>query len=190
MTDPPSRLIQGFARPKYPRVNPPSRLVEEVLALPFVEVPARGESAVQAQVQAPFQAKRFCIYADDATKLRVFLYFGATLAGAHSAIEMPAALFADGPASDTAPFVLHCSECGAPTASEAPQCRHCNAPFTWRVSEVAYGTYGIHLNFPPLPPGLYIHARFTNRSDKSIGVDSAFIGIGRHFFQEDHPIVE
>jgi hypothetical protein len=150
---------------------------EEIVALPFVEVPPRGEAFTKWILQEHFKAKRFCIYADDATKLRVELQFGHNVGGTGLGMAMPAAIFSDGPAVDRTPFVLHCSECGAPTKEAAPKCSYCGAPFTWRLTETAYGQSGLALDFPPLGPGMYLEAKFTNRSDKSIGVDAAFIGL-------------
>ena len=150
---------------------------EEVVALPFLEVPPRGEAMAQIVLQEPFKAKRFCVYADDATKLRVELRFGVYVGGTSlAAAAMPAAMFSDGPAVDRTPFVLHCSECGAPTKEAAPKCSYCQAPFTWRLTETAYGQSGLALDFPPLMQGMCLEAKFKNRSDKPIGVDAAFIG--------------
>ena len=114
------------------------------------------------------------------TKLRVELVFGARYKGGTSSYHaMPAAIFSDGPAVDRAPFVLHCSECGAPTAEAAPVCSYCRAPFTWRLTETAYGQSGLALDFPPLRPGMSISVKFKNRGDKAIGVDAAFVGLVR-----------
>ena len=156
------------------------REVEEVFSLPFVEVAPRSEAHAQGVLQTHFRAKRFCIYADDATKLRVTLHFGCEIGGTSSNVQMPAAIFADGPAVDRTPFVLHCSECGAPTKEAAPKCSYCSAPFTWRLTETAFGQSGLALDFPTMPPGVVLAAHFSNRSDKAIGVDAAFVGITAH----------
>lgn len=161
--------------------NPPvTRYYEEVFSLPFVEVPARGSASTQAPVQTFFRAKRFCLYADDASKLRVHLHFGCEVGGTSSTVEMPAALFSDGPVVDRTPFVLHCSECGAPTKEAAPKCAYCSAPFTWRLTETAFGQSGLALTFPTISPGVSLVAQFSNRSDHPIGVDAAFIGVSAH----------
>lgn len=165
--------------PKHPHLRAPvlTSETEEIVALPFVEVPPRGDAHTNACLQVHFRATRFCVYADDATKLRVHLYFGATVGGTSSNVEMPAALFADGPVTDRQPFVLHCSECGAPTKEAQPKCAHCGAPFTWRLTETAFGQAGLALDFPTLTPGCSIQATFRNRSAKAIGVDAAFVGL-------------
>jgi hypothetical protein len=149
---------------------------EEVVPLPFVEIPARGEAWTAVTLQTDFKAKRFCVYADDATKLRVELRFGVTTGGTSLGMTIPAAIFSDGPAVDRTPFVLHCSECGAPTKEAAPKCSYCQAPFMWRLTETAYGQSGLALDFPSLAQGMQLEANFKNRSDKAIGVDAAFIG--------------
>jgi hypothetical protein len=149
---------------------------ESVFSLPFLLVPPRATARTSNRLQEHFKAKRFCVYADDSTKLRVELWFGCQLGGTSSHVHMPAGLFADGPTVDRSPFVLHCSECGAPTKDAEPKCRHCGAPFTWRVTETAYGQSGLALDFPMLGPGVELAASFTNRSDKAVGVDAAFVG--------------
>ena len=149
---------------------------EAVVSLPFVDVPAQSTACTHVVLQAHFRAKRFCVYADDATKLRVHLWFGSEVGGTSSNVEMPAAMFADGPVSDRSPFVLHCSECGAPTKEAAPKCSYCGAPFTWRLTETAFGQSGLALDFPTLPPGCTLQARFSSRGHEAIGVDAAFIG--------------
>lgn len=166
-------------RPFIHHVGAPPKFIEreQIVSLPFVEVPPRAEAYTMVILQTNFKAKRFCIYADDATKLRVELMFGShTRAGTSGGIEIPAAIFSDGPAVDRTPFVLHCSECGAPTKEAAPKCSYCQAPFTWRLTETAYGQSGLALDFPPLQWGMQLEAKFKNRSDKSIGVDAAFVG--------------
>lgn len=161
------------------RQPPRARSIEEILSFPFLQVPALGANFATVHCQTPFKAKRFCVYADDASKLRVCLHFGADIGGAHPGVpEMPAALFADGPTTDLGAFVLNCSNCGAPTAEGASKCRYCAAPFTWRIVETAYGQSGLALDFPPLPAGMQIRVTFTNRSEKAIGVDCALVGLG------------
>lgn len=159
------------------RATPAARTFGATLSLPFVEVPPRGRISTHDQAQYHFRPDRFVLYADDATKLRVQLLLGVNIGGgAVSSTEMPAAIFADGPAVDLAPLVLHCSECGAPTKEGEPKCRHCGAPFTWRLTESAFGMVGLKLEWRAIQPGVTVRATFSNRSDKPIGVDCAFIG--------------
>ncbi|MGO9837868.1 MAG: hypothetical protein ACLP1X_27075 [Polyangiaceae bacterium] len=182
-----SEIAMTAARSRITRVVPSTdparsgrlvREVEEVLPLPFVEVPPTSDANTLVIVQRFFQAKRFCVYADDASKLRVKLVFwGREIVGTSAGIDIPAAIFSDGPVVDRAPFVLHCSECGAPTKEGQFKCSYCQAPFTWRVTETAFGMSGLALEFPPLRPGMHVQATFTNRSRSAIGVDAAFVGL-------------
>jgi hypothetical protein len=158
-------------------IGPPSRWREEVLALPFVSVPPGGTANAFACVQTmSFKPKRFCIYADDATKLSVMLHMGCELGGTSQVNALPAAIFSDGPASDRKAFVIHCSECGAPVEQGAARCKYCRAPFTWRITETAHGMAGLALDFPTLSAGIAINALFRSRASVAIGVDAAFIG--------------
>jgi hypothetical protein len=182
VTDRYDRYATGYDPYRMKRRLPPAkrtREVESIFAMPFVEVPPRGTAHVTAHAQGHFRAKRFCIYADDASKLRVELYFGTRIgaSGPGTTLQIPAGLFSDGPTVDRTAFVLHCSECGAPTKDGAPKCGYCGAPFTWRLTETAFGMSGLALDFPPLSPGVCVDVKFTSRSDKAIGVDAAFIGL-------------
>lgn len=152
---------------------------EEVFPLPFVSVPPGATARVSAILQQHYRPKRFCVYADDASKLRVELTAGVTMVGSGGASvrAMPVGLFADAAGMPARAFVLHCTECGAPHEDRAAKCRYCGAPFTWRVTETAYGLAGLSLDFPTLGPGMMLEATFTSRSDEAIGVDSAFVGV-------------
>jgi hypothetical protein len=170
---------------RYAYSDDPGELVmrggEEVFSLPFVNVPPRSTTETFAHLQQHFRAKRFCVYADDSTKLRVEITAGVISVGGCAPVrEMPVGLFADGPAVDREPFVFHCSRCGAPAEESAPRCRYCAAPLTWRLVETAFGQTGLALDFPTLGPGVILSAKFTSRSDKAIGVDSAFVGVAAY----------
>src|SRR5208282_6406352 len=99
-----------------------------------------------------------------AQKLRVKLRFWNTICGTSHPIDMPAALFSDGPTVDRQPFVMHCSECGAPTKEGATKCTYCDAPFSWRITETAFGVSGLALDFPVVHPGTTIEVIFSSRS--------------------------
>ena len=150
--------------------------LRSVISLPFVEVPAKGEAMTQVQIPGIFRPHRFCVYADDASKLRVELRLGSTIGMTPVGIAVPAGMFSDGPTNNQQPFVMECPRCGAPAKGQAEKCTHCGSPFTWSVTDTAYGIAGLELKFPTVDPGVYIQAKFLNRSDRSIGVDAAFIG--------------
>jgi hypothetical protein len=149
---------------------------QSVVSLPFVEIPARGEGHTQVCLEGIFRPHRFCVYADDASKLRVQLYFGAVVGLTPVNIDVPAGMFSDGPTNNQQPFVMECPRCGAPAKGQAEKCTHCASPFSWSVTDTAYGIAGLELKFPTVDPGLSIQAKFTSRADRAIGVDAAFIG--------------
>ena len=173
-----------YASKRAPVPSPRTATRDAVLSLPFVEVPPGGSAHTQAVAQAIFRADRFCLYADDASRLRVEMFFGLEKGGTSNPVHMPGALFADGPTVNRTAFVLHCSECGAPTEEGSAKCRYCGAPFTWRLTETAFGMAGLKLSFPMLTPGLSVQVHYFSRSRVPIGVDAALVG--QEVFYERH----
>ena len=171
-------LPKDWAGEDEPRLPSPRMAAREaVLSLPFIEIPPGADAWHQAIAQTVFRAERFCLYADDASRLRVEMFFGVEKGGTSNPVHMPGALFADGPTTNRAAFVLHCSNCGAPTAEGKPTCRYCGAPFTWRLTETAFGMAGLKLSFPTLSPGVSVQVRYFSRSREPIGVDAALVGV-------------